>query len=112
MGKKKPEGEGKRPVGRPATEVPTEPFCCRAPLTMVSAYKRLARITGATKAGTELLRASEDHLLRMYRFVRRNPDSPLIRDVTGHEVEAFLKAVEMYAKEAHLPLPAEGDDDD
>ena len=114
VGKKKPKSPGveeKRGRGRPQTNVETASFCCRAPLTMGVAFTKLARVTGAAKPGTELLRGAEDHLLRMYRLIRSNPDSPLIRDRTGNDVTAFLTAVEAYLKESNMwPLPDSDDE--
>ncbi len=112
VGKKRPKAteppdDPKRPRGRPSTNIDTTSFCCRAPLTMGVAYTKLARITGTVKPGTELLRGAEDHLLRMYRLIRFNPDSPLIRDFTGKDVAAFLTATEAYLKEANLPIPTD-----
>lgn len=92
----------KRGRGRPSKDVETASFTCRAPLTMGLAFTRLAKITGSTKPGTELLRAAEDHLLRMYRLIRDNPDSQLIRDLTGNGVSSFLAAVEAYLKEMSM----------
>jgi hypothetical protein len=95
---KKKDGDRRKP-GRPPTDIETDSFCCRAALTMVSAYQHLARARGTKRAGTELLHAAEAHLLRMYRIVRDDPDSPLLN---GAHVTSFLQAAETFFREAKI----------
>jgi hypothetical protein len=102
--KKTGGGDGpKRGPGRPPTEIETAGFSCRAALTLIEAYKQLAKVTRHKKAGTELLAAAEDHLVRMYHRVVADPESEFI---SADHVPGFLEAAEAFLKEAgRWPLP-------
>lgn len=96
-----PDDEPRRP-GRPSTGITTTSFCCRASLALFAAFEHLAEVRGS-RPGTELLRAAEDHLVRLYRIIRDDPSSPLL---DAEHVPAFLSAAEAFLKEANRwPLP-------
>ncbi len=104
VAKAKPSASGrdeKRPVGRPPTGVPTESLSCRAPESFTLAFALLSKVRG-TKRGTELLRAAEEYLARMYWTVKHDPASKLL--VTEH-IQPFLEAVEKHFRDEGRAVP-------
>lgn len=104
VAKAKPGSSGrdeKRPVGRPPTGVATESLSCRAPESFGIAFALLSKVRG-TKRGTELLRAAEEYLVRIYWAVKDDPTSKHL--VTEH-IQPFLDAVESHFKEEGRAIP-------
>lgn len=100
-------GPGKRRPGRPETGIPTKPLSARAPLTLHEAFEFLSAARGGKrKAGGELLRAAESHLVAMYWNIKDNPASKLL---TARFVQPFLSAAEAYFDESGGGIPPRPD---